>query len=265
MAPGGFVVVLAGSLAHPGSANATGIAAAFFNPQGVALDAESNVYVADTYNGLIREISPGGAVETLAGGFSYPEGVAVDARSNVYVADTCNDTIREITNGGVVTTLAGSAGQIGSADGAGSAAGFYYPSSVAVDSAYNVYVADTYNHTIRKITAGVVSTLAGSAGYNGSVDGTGSAALFWAPSGVAVDSSMNVYVADTFNNAIRLITPAGVVTTLAGSAGQVGSANGTGSAASFNEPSGVAVDSMGNICLQVRASSRPELLNWSAE
>ena len=261
MTPSGLTFILAGSMAHPGSANSTGIAAAFLNPQGVALDAATNVYVADTYNQLIRVITPAGATTTLAGsgspgsangtgtnaGFSYPGGIAVDAGSNVYVADTYNNTIREITTGGVVTTLAGSAGQIGSADGTGSAAGFYYPSGVAVDSAYNVYVADTYNHTIRKITAGVVSTLAGSAGYNGSVDGTGGAARFWAPNGVAVDSAANVYVADTFNNTIRQITPAGVVTTLAGSAGQVGGGDGVGTAARFNEPSGVAVDRLGNV------------------
>jgi sugar lactone lactonase YvrE len=155
--------------------------------------------------------------------------------------------IREISPAGTVKTLAGGAGQIGSADGAGSVARFYYPCGIAVDSTYNVYVADTYNHTIRKITTGVVTTLAGSAGYNGSADGTGSSARFWAPNGVAVDSAMNIYVADTFNDTIRKITPAGLVTTLAGTAGQAGSLDGNGSAASFNEPSGVAVDSMGNV------------------
>ena len=108
-----------------------------------------------------------------------------------------------------------------------------------MDNASNVYVADTYNHTIREITQTnghwTVSTLAGNAGYNGSADGTGSAALFWAPSGVAVDSSSNIFVADTYNNTIRQITPAGVVTTIAGTAGKAGANDGTTSAL-FNHP-----------------------------
>ena len=133
-----------------------------------------------------------------------------------------------------ITTLAGRAGSAGSADGTGSAARFYYPRGVAVDSAGNVYVADTGNHTIRKVTpAGVVTTLAGLAGSSGSADGTGSAARFNYPPGVAVDSAGNVYVADTGNHTIRKVTPAGVVTTLAGLAGSSGSADGTGSAARF--------------------------------
>lgn len=253
---------LSGSEQQSGSQNGVGNAALFFNPQALAVDTTNNVYVADTYNNLIREISPAGSTTTLAGSgytgnangtgtsasFFYPGGVAVDTVGNVYVADTYNNTIRGITQAGVVTTIAGNPGQIGSADGVGSTASFYFPSSIAVDNAFNLYVADTYNHTIRKITAGgTVTTIAGSAGYYGSVDGTGSTARFWAPSGVAVDASGNVYVADMFNDTIRQISPAGVVTTLAGSAGQAGSADGTGSAARFDEPGDVAVDSLGNI------------------
>ena len=124
---------------------------------------------------------------------------------------------------------------------------FTVPTGVAVDSAGNVYVADTDNDEIRKITpSGVVTTLAGSAGQAGSSDGTGSAARFDRPKGVAVDSAGNVYVADTGNDEIRKITPSGVVTTLAGSAGP-GSSDGTGSAARFYDPYGVAVDSAGNV------------------
>jgi sugar lactone lactonase YvrE len=140
------------------------------------------------------------------------------------------------------------AGYSGSADGSGSAARFNYPRGVAVDGSNNVYVADSENSKIRKITpAGVVTTLAGLAGYSGSADGSGSAARFSYPQGVAVDGSNNVYVADTSNYTIRKITPAGVVTTLAGLAGWSGSADGTGSAARFNSPNGVAVDAYGRI------------------
>ena len=180
--------------------------------------------------------------------FNLPYAVAVDTAGNVFVADGANHTIRKITSAGVVTTLAGTAGSSGSTDGTGSAARFYFPFGVAVDSAGNVFVADSLNHTIRKITsAGVVTTLAGTAGSSGSTDGTGSAARFSQPEGVAVDSAGNVFVADSNNFTIRKVTSAGVVTTLAGLAGSGGSADGTGSAARFSQPQGVAVDSAGNV------------------
>ena len=145
-------------------------------------------------------------------------------------------------------TLAGSPGSSGNADGNTNAARFYDPYGVAVDSAGNLYVADTDNHTIRKVTsAGVVTTLAGSPGSSGSADGTGSAARFSSPYGVAVDNAGNVYVADTYNHTIRKVTAFGVVTTLAGSPGNAGSAAGTGSTARFYSPRGVAVDNAGNV------------------
>src|ERR1035437_4625262 len=146
------------------------------------------------------------------------------------------------------TTLAGLATSLGSDDGTGSDARFNQPYGVAVDSARNVYVADSGNNTIRKVTlGGVVTTLAGLAGSSGSADGTGSAARFNWPKGVAVDSAGNVCVADTWNSTIRKVTAAGVVTTLAGLALSYGSADGAGSAARFNCTSGVALDSAGNL------------------
>ena len=180
--------------------------------------------------------------------FNHPQGVAVDGAGDVYVADTGNNTIRKITPAGVVTTLAGLAGFSGSTDGAGAAARFSHPYGVAVDAAGNVYVADCYNYTIRKVTSdGVVTTLAGSAGSSGSNDGTGSTARFTYPSGVAVDGSGNVYVADNYNNTIRKVSTGGVVTTLAGAAGCSGNADGTGSTARFWAPWGVAADRAGNV------------------
>jgi len=180
--------------------------------------------------------------------FLYPKGVAVDAAGNVYVADTDNHTVRRISSSGAVTTFAGSPGVLGSDDGTGSAARFYYPNGMAVDSAGNVYVADTVNHTIRKITSGgLVTTLAGSPGVSGSDTGTGSAARFNYPNGVAVDGAGNVYVADTVNHTVRKITSGGVVTTLAGSPGVSGSDNGTGSDARFTYPNDVASDAAGNV------------------
>jgi len=255
---GGVVTTLAGS-GNEGSANGTGTAASFGAPYGVAVDGSGNVYVADNLSNLIRKITAAGVVTTLAGSgsagaangtgtaasFYTPSGVAVDGSGNVYVADFRNNLIRKISAAGVVTTLAGS-GSAGASNGTGTAASFYFPFGVAVDGSGNVYVADQDNNLIRKITAaGVVTTLAGS-GSAGAANGTGTAASFFAPTGVAVDGSGNVYVADEGNNLIRKITPAGVVTTLAGS-GSTGSANGTGTAASFYYPFGVAVDGSGNV------------------
>src|SRR5438093_8894811 len=179
--------------------------------------------------------------------FAYPYATAVDGAGNVYVADTYNYTVRKITPAGIVTTLAGLAGEDGSTDGTGSYARFSYLFGIAVDGAGNVYVTD-FSNTIRKITpAGVVTTLAGTPGVHASADGTGSAAQFWQPWGIAVDSAGIVYVADQANSTIRKITPAGVVTTIAGAAGMFGSADGSGSAARFNSPGGIAVDSSGNL------------------
>jgi sugar lactone lactonase YvrE len=174
--------------------------------------------VADSYNNRIRKITAGGLVTTLAGrgssgfadgagtsaAFYNPWGIAVDESGNVYVGDYGNNRIRKITTGGVVTTLAGS-GVAGSADGAGTAAAFYFPTGVTVDVAGNVYVADFFNNSIRKITAGgLVTTLAGE-GDQANIDAIGLAAEFYFPTGVAVDVAGNLYVADTFNGSIRKI------------------------------------------------------------
>lgn len=254
---------LAGSMGGAGNVDGSGSDARFRNPVGVAVDGDGNVYVADSANHVIRRISPAGSVSTLAGSAGQcgsadgtagnarlctPYGVAVDGAGNVYVAEASSDTIRKITATGQVTTLAGQAGYSGSADGTGSAARFLTPLGVAVDAAGNVYVADAGNDTIRKISPeGVVTTLAGLAGQSGSSDGTGSEARFWYPTSVTCDGSGTVRVADTYNHTVRMITPGGVVTTLAGYAGDPGSRDGTGDGARFDYPRGVAVDGSGNV------------------
>jgi sugar lactone lactonase YvrE len=256
--PAAIVTTFAGT-GYTGSADGTGTGASFAFPYGVAVDAAGYVYVADTYNNEIRKVSPAGIVTTLAGrtiggsadgtgtaaSFGRPPGVAVDAAGRVYVADSDNNKIRKISPAGVVTTLAGS-GAAGSKDGMGTAASFNAPSAVAVDASGNVYVADSYNDKIRKISpAGAVTTLAGS-GSEGAVDGMGTAASFKGPNGVTVDASGNIYVADANNDRIRKIGPGGAVTTLAGSGSQ-GAIDGTGTAARFYFPSGVAMDASGNV------------------
>jgi sugar lactone lactonase YvrE len=140
--------------------------------------------------------------------FNGPNGVAVDSAGNVYVADSDNSTIRKVTSSGMVTTLAGGAGQSGWADGAGISARFDYPYGVAVDSAGNLYVADSGNSTLRKITSdGMVETIGGVAGVIGGADGIGISANFDAPSGIAVDRVGRLYVADSGNNRISIGTP----------------------------------------------------------
>jgi len=245
--PSGVVTTIAGSFGVTGSKDGTGPAAQFNAPAGLAVDGSGNLYVSDQGNDTIRKITPAGVVTTLAGTagisgrsdgtgpaaqFATPGNVAVDGSGNVYVADQLNDTIRKITPGGVVTTLAGDATVAGHIDGTGTGARFNQPYGIAVDGGGNVYVADTYNQTIRKITpGGVVTTLAGDVTIAGHLDGTGAAAQFQYPTGVAVDGSGNVYVADVINDTIRKVTSAGVVTTLAGAVGLYGFADGTGTAA----------------------------------
>ena len=258
----GVVTTFAGSAGTPGTNNATGLSAQFNQPEGIAVDGAGNVYVGDTGNQLIRFISPGGVVSTFAGSvgnsgtnngtgtsaqFWDPQGIALDSATNIYVADSFNNTIRKITPAGVVTTLVGSAGTVGSADATGSAARFWQPQGVAVDSAGNIYVADTANGTVRKITsASVVTTLAGLPSI-GSSDGSGSTALFNGPVGAAIDNSGVNYLADTQNGTIRKITSGGAATTLAGLAGSFGAVDGTGTNARFYGPQGLATDSSGNL------------------
>ncbi len=250
----GTVSTLAGLVHSRGSTDGMGTNAHFWAPFGIALDKTGNVFVADTANNTIRKITPDGLVTTVAGmagepgsqdgtntvaRFRNPWSVAVDGVGSIYVADMSNNTIRKILPNGKVFTIAGKAGMSGNADGFGDGARFNNPFGVAVDSAGDVYVSDTANNSIRKITVGhVVTTLAGLPGYAGNADGNGTDARFWSPQGLAVDSSGNIYVADTSNNAIRKITPMGVVTTLPASIDKTLQLNG---------PAGVALDANGNI------------------
>ncbi len=250
----GATTVITGADGTPGSFNGL---------YGIAIDAQKNLYVTDTLNNTIRKITPARVVSTLAGAvgqagstngagsaarFNFPVGIGVDGAGNVYVSEVTNSVIRRITPAGDVTTFAGAVLQFGAVDGAATTARFTLPRGLAVDGAGNVYVADGGNHTIRKITPdGTVSTLAGAAGQPGTANGTGSAARFNGPFGVAVDGAGNVFVADSESHTIRRVTSGGVVTTVAGQAGVSGSTDGGIAVARFNQPRGVAVDGAGNL------------------
>jgi len=257
------VSTLAGSAPSPGTANGQGRNAQFYSPVGLVLDANGNVYVADSQNSVIRRINPNGFVSTVAGQmgvagsgdgpaafalFNSPWALAFDPWGNMYVSETVNCTIRKISPAGMVSTFAGATGIPGSADGKGGFAQFNSPEGLAIDGNGNVFVADTGNHTIRMINAaGVVGTLAGQAGSPGSADGPVSSATFNGPTGIALDANGNLFVADNGNHTIRKIARSGDVTTVAGAAGLPGSTDGAGFAARFHNPFGLALDANGNM------------------
>ena len=247
------VTTLAGTAGSSGSADGTGTAATFNQPYDGTVD-NGNLYVTDFGNHLIRKIViSSGVVTTLAGtgssgsadgtgtaaSFYSPGGITSDG-TNLFVAGINNHIIRKIViSSGVVTTFAGT-GSTGSSDGTGTAASFNFPFGITNDGT-NLFVVDGQNHLIRKIviSSGVVTTFAGTGSF-GSADGTGTAASFNAP-GITNDGT-NLFVADRRNNTIRkVVISTGVVTTFAGT-GSAGSADGTGTAASFNYPQSITHD-----------------------
>ncbi|MEO6911350.1 MAG: Ig-like domain repeat protein [Edaphobacter sp.] len=207
------------------------------SPAGVAVDAAGNIYIADTHNQRVRKVS-NGTITTIAGtgvaGFSgdggpatsaqlsNPTALALDSSGNLYIADTDNHRIRRIS-GTTVTTVAGNGEQTFSGDGAAAtAAGIDSPYGVAVDAAGNLYIGDTHNQRVRVVnTAGIISTLAGngSKAYGGD-GGAATSASLARPRGLSVDAAGNIYLADSNNHRIRLITATGNITTVAGNGSQ---------------------------------------------
>jgi sugar lactone lactonase YvrE len=283
MTPDGTVSILAGQRGSRGLQDGPAASATFTSLQAITVDKEGNVYVVDsgfvpgsiisnTFDvvSAIRKISRSGVVSTVAGAgamgtdsfetvgfrdgqgtaarFRYPEGLAVDAAGNLIVGDTGNHAIRKVTSEGTVTTIAGTEAEQGSVDGVVADARFGMPSGITMTPDGSIYTTDSANHTVRRIVPDTaVSTVAGAAPHAGSADGRRLDALFYAPLGLARDSAGTLYVADTGNQTIRRIGTDGVVSTLAGTAGQEGSVDGVQTLARFNLPRDVAVDAAGRI------------------
>ena len=258
------------------------LSAKISGPQGVAVDAAGNVYIADTGNQRIRKIGAAGTITTVAGNGSccgdtgdggpatsaqigIPYGVAVDSSGNLYLSDTLNNVIRKATASGTITTVAGNGTYGYSGDGgAATSAQFWGPYAVAVDASGNLYIADRYNSRVRMVSAsGIVTTVAGNGncGFSGDGGPATSACLDW-PSGVALDAAGDFYIADSNNNRIRQVTSGGTITTVAGN-GTVGDSGDGGAAASAQlyYPDSVAVDTGGNLHITDSGNARIRLVS----
>ena len=270
----GVITTIAGSglwglSGDGGSATEARLAA----PYSVAADTSGNVYIADSSNHRIRKVDSAGLITTLAGSGDNgdggpavearlfgPLGVAADGSGNIYIADEDDSRIRKVNSAGVITTVAGT-GQLGFSGDGGPAveAQLYWPSGVAADGLGNVYIADQYNHRIRKVdSAGLITTLAGSGerGFSGD-SGPAAEAQLNLPGGVALDTLGNVYIADTHNHRIRKVDSAGMITTVAGT-GERGSSGDGGPAAEarLSFPNDVAPDTLGNVYIADSSNHR---------
>ena len=259
----GVVSTIAGIHTTCGFADGAGTSAHFWSPRGVAYDpGNGNLYVTDTNNCVVRQVTTSGVVTTIAGAnttcgfadgtgttahFKNPAGIAYNSTDgNLYVTDTNNCAIRQVTTSGIVTTIAGLNTTCGFADGTGTSAYFSHPAGLAYNSTNgNLYVADTTNCVVRQVTtAGVVTTIAGGGGLCGFADGTGTSAKLYYPRGITYDpANGNLYLTDTNSFAIRQVTIGGVVTTIAGSVTRGGLADGLGTVSAFNYPDGITYDS----------------------
>jgi hypothetical protein len=242
--------------------------ALFFSPEGIAVDKKGNVYVTEYRTSIVRKIDFKGNVKVIGGQamktgyadgkleeslFDRPHGLAVDKNGTVYVCDMKNHLIRTISKDGIVGTFAGVPKEQGTDDGYRLKAKFNQPEGIAINSKGEIFVADTYNFTIRKIdNQGNVTTFAGTSGKSGYADGMGKDALFDMPLGIAIDKNDVIFVADANydgdkngNNIIRKIDKNGIVSTFCGVLRQAGNKDGLPQEALFHRPVGIATTNNG--------------------
>ena len=255
--------------------NGPATSAGLGGPSGVAVDLAGNVYMADRIGNRVRKVTPNGVITTFAGGGSSlgdngpatsaqlngPTSVAVDSSGNVYISDTSNSRIRRVTNGMIITVAGTGAYGFSGDTGPAVSAQLNYPQGIAVDGAGDLFIADSLNARIRKVSGGVITTVAGTVtvGFSGD-GGPAVVAQLSLPEGIAVDAAGNLYIADTLNERIRKVSN-GFITTIAG--GGVGGFSGDGgssTSARLNLPEGVAVDSAGNVYIADVQNNRIRVL-----
>jgi sugar lactone lactonase YvrE len=285
VSPSGIISTFAGNgiAGYSGDSDSAKYAE-LYNPQGVAIDAAGNVYIADEGNQRIRMVNTAGIISTFAGNgilgysgdggqataaeFDYPAGVACDASGNVYIADIYNNCIRKVNTVGIITTIAGNGSAAYAGDGGNAtAAELFFPQGVACDASGNVYIADEANQRIRMVnTAGIISTFAGngSEGYSGD-GGQAWQAELYNPYGVACDASGNVYIADISNQRIRRVNSFGIIRAIAGKGIQGYSGDGGQSTtAELNDPQGLAIDAVGNLYIADSGNNRIRMVTNAA-
>jgi sugar lactone lactonase YvrE len=258
--------------------NTQATAASLDAPAAIAYDTAGNLYIADLNHNVIREVSVAGIITTIAGtgeqGFAgdggaatsalldSPAGIAVDAAGNVYIADTHNHRIRKVSAGTISTIVGTGIASFSGDGGSAAAATLNHPTAIASDEGGNLYLADTDNHRIRKITGTTITTVAGDGEQFFSGDGAAAtAAGLDSPNGVAVDVAGNIYIGDTHNQRVRVVNASGIISTLAGNASKSFAGDGgTAKSASLARPRGLSVDGAGNIYIADSDNNRIRLI-----